>query len=79
MTDTERLDWAEAHPAEFLRLVLGTCPEESDGLRVHMHITGRQLSSGALEIAAPRWDMRGAIDRAKETPNGLLKGARDET
>jgi len=79
MTDSERLDWAERNPADFLRLVIGHCPDETDGLRVYAPLTGRKMKSGAMEIGYARWDMRAAIDAAAMTPNAQVQAGLAET
>jgi len=63
--DAARLEWAETHPLEFLRLVLGECPDDTDGLRVTSPITDDVLPSGALRLGPARWEMRRAIDEAR--------------
>ena len=75
MTDTERLDWAEANPLAFLTLVIGDCPDGTDALRVFAPLTGQKLPTGALEIGSARWRMREAIDTAAlKTPNAQVTG-----
>lgn len=75
MTDTERLDWAERNPAEFLAYVLGN-DDGSGGLEVTSAPTGRALQTGAMELSPPRWDLRSAIDTAAAmAPNAKVTGA----
>jgi len=62
--DAGRLDWCEQNPLKFLELVLGKCPDGSDGLKVEARLSGEVLPSGALAFTAPRWGMREAIDAA---------------
>ena len=66
ITDTARLNWAESQPVEFLQLLTGKDDDSNDnGLPCYSTPIGAVREDGSVEMSAPRWDIRTAIDKAR--------------
>ena len=65
ITDAARLNWAESHPVEFLQLLTGNDDPNDTGLPCYSRPVSGVRADGSVEMSAPRWDIRAAIDKVR--------------